>query len=116
MGLRTCIKYEDFDFELLDTNGLKEHSTSFSYNGKGAFVMMKGSFYPLRYYDNNGEVRLRMNTCIDDDSKLEFFCRLNDRIKQLIGYDYDIINNKTSMVELNSGKKLNAVFAFWLIP
>ena len=105
---RTCIEHENFDFEFLDTNSLKEHrfksqSTSFSYNGKKVLVMMKGVFYHLRYFDNNGKVRHRLDVKVDDDSKWDVFFEMEDRIKQLIGYDnmdeYEMIN-RTSMVGL----------------
>ena len=62
--------------------------------------MMEGDFYPLRYYDNNGKVRNRIDVNHNNDSKWECFHNLSDHIEQLIRYDYDIINNETSMVEL----------------
>ena len=102
MGQRTCIKYENFDFELLNTTGLKGHCSRsspdhlflcapFSYDGKKAFVMMRGCFYHQNYYFN-GKVRHRINIIIDDDSKLDFFHKLNHRIKQFIGSGYLIYN------------------------
>ena len=86
MGYRTFINFENFDFKLLNTIN--------SHNGKRAFVMMSGTFYHRKSYFGH-----RIDININNDSKWKFFRGLNNRMKQLTGYDYGIIN-EYGMVEL----------------